>query len=146
MAKPLDEQIDKIFATRQLKITDYEKTDEEPCEDGRVTKWNFMIGKLLQEFMGLFVKEINGIWYLNRLNMRIAASLKHSQKLERVRYCAPELLERAHNSNMTINVKFVVTLGNCRKNNTYEQYVALEAVDHDPEFRPKISKMYEVHN
>ncbi|CAB4445498.1 unnamed protein product [Rhizophagus irregularis] len=80
-----------------------------------------MIGKILQEFMDLLVEEINGIWYLNGLNMivhrdiraenilitlnetakqanfnlvvnysRIAASLKQSQKLERVRYCASE--------------------------------------------------------
>ncbi|CAB4388264.1 unnamed protein product [Rhizophagus irregularis] len=50
-------------------------------------------------------------------------TLNQSQNLERVRYCAPELLEMAHNFNL-----------------------ALKAVDHDPKFRSEISKMFEVLN
>ncbi|CAB4440823.1 unnamed protein product [Rhizophagus irregularis] len=38
----IQSKIDKIFVVRQLRISDYEKTDKEPRprkEDGRVTKW-----------------------------------------------------------------------------------------------------------
>ncbi|PKK55758.1 kinase-like protein, partial [Rhizophagus irregularis] len=189
----IQSKIDKIFAVRQLRISDYEKTDEE-SRKGRVTKWVNVRNKG-EEFAFKIITEkeranvqnqvtilkelhdwqnitrIYGLtceenkWYLVsewaeygnlreyyinykdrfdiRLKLRISLDIarglnflraveivhrdvraknilitlhetaklanfkfsrslftstsKQSQNLERVRYCAPELLERAHN-------------------------------------------------
>ncbi|PKY54953.1 hypothetical protein RhiirA4_502917 [Rhizophagus irregularis] len=57
-----------------------------------------------------------------------AATLNQRQNSERVRYCAPELEPFSENSQMPEEFK----------------QLGIEAVQHDPEFRPKISKMFEV--
>ncbi|UZO15506.1 uncharacterized protein OCT59_006926 [Rhizophagus irregularis] len=103
-------------------------------------------------------------------------TLEQSQNLERVRYCAPELLESAHNFKYDHKCEvysFGILLWEIAEERTpYEQYndivkitdmvcnhkyresfskdsqmplsftsLALKAVDHDPKFRPEISKM-----
>ncbi|RIA91622.1 kinase-like domain-containing protein [Glomus cerebriforme] len=107
-----------------------------------------------------------------------AATLKQGQNLERVRYCAPELLERAPYSKYGYNCEvysFGILLWEIAEEKfPYEEYkdivkvteivrngyresfsenskmpeafkkLALDAVNHDPEFRPKITKMFEV--
>ncbi|GBC09488.1 hypothetical protein RclHR1_08900002 [Rhizophagus clarus] len=108
-----------------------------------------------------------------------SATLKQSQNLERVRYCAPELLERAHNFKYDHkcevysfgillweiaeekipyeNYKDIVKITDEVRNKKYrepfsenskmpEEFKELsrKAVNHDPEFRPKITETFEV--
>ncbi|CAB5388652.1 unnamed protein product [Rhizophagus irregularis] len=272
----IQSKIDKIFVIRQLRISDYEKTDKEPRKDGRVTKWVNIKNKG-EEFAFKIVTEeeranvqnqvtilkelhdwqnitrIYGLtcegnkWFLvsewaeygnlreyytnykDRFDIRLklrmsrdiarglnflraieivhrdiraenilitlyetaklanfkfsrslfAATLKQSQNLERVRYCAPELLERAHNFKYDHKCEvysFGILLWEIAEERTpYEQYndivritdlvrdkkyresfskdsrmpqsymeLANKAVNHDPEFRPKITDTFEV--
>ncbi|CAB4446654.1 unnamed protein product [Rhizophagus irregularis] len=108
-----------------------------------------------------------------------AATLNQKQNLERVRYCAPELLERAPNYKYDYKCEIysfgillweiaegkipyqgvydILEITDKIRNKRYrepfsensqmpEEFKQLEteAVHHDPEFRPKISNMFEV--
>ncbi|RGB38185.1 kinase-like domain-containing protein [Rhizophagus diaphanus] len=108
-----------------------------------------------------------------------AATLNQSQNLERVRYCAPELLERAPNYKYDQKCEVysfgillweiaeeripyqgnddILDITDRVRNKMYrepfseisqmpEEFKQLEidAVQHDPDFRPKITKMFEV--
>ncbi|CAB4474360.1 unnamed protein product [Rhizophagus irregularis] len=110
-----------------------------------------------------------------------AKSLEQSQNLERVRYCAPELLERTHNfkydhkcevysfgillweiseekipyeqfkdivkiTDLVCNYKYRESFSRDSRMPLSFTSLALKAVDHDPDFRPEISKMFEVLN
>ncbi|CAB4433379.1 unnamed protein product [Rhizophagus irregularis] len=274
----IQSRIDKIFVVRQLRISDYEKTDKEPRphkEYGRVTNWVNIKNKseefafkviseeeranvqnqvtILKELHDLQnITRIYGLacegnkWFLvsewaeygnlreyytnykNRFDLRLklrmsldiarglnclraveivhrdiraenilitlhetaklanfrlsryiaTKTLKQSQNLERVRYCAPELLERPHYFKYDHKCEvysFGILLWEIAEERTpYEQYkdivritdlvrnkkhresfskdrmpssfieLANKAVNHDPEFRPKITDTFEV--
>ncbi|GES75769.1 kinase-like domain-containing protein [Rhizophagus clarus] len=110
-----------------------------------------------------------------------AATLNQSQNLERVRYCAPELLERAPNYKYDQKCEVysfgillweiaeeripyegnddILDITDRVRNKVYREpfsednpipdefkQLEIEAVHHDPDFRPKITKMFEVLN